>query len=135
MSQFAIEDLNMLFHPTDLRTDEQKAIGTACRTFQVAHSDLHSSSLAEVYSAPAPKGQKGRVWWHSNDNDKIEHVTVRYNRRKGGDRCHVYRDGSGNMNPHKPKKTASRATSGQEEEVYDSDCTVELLEGEEPSED
>lgn len=70
---------------------------------------------------------KPSTWWHSNKNDPKDHVTVRYNRRKGGDRVHVYRDGTGNMNPHKPpKRLTRRSEAAQDEELYGSDCTVEF---------
>ena len=62
-------------------------------------------------------------WWHKNDNDTRDHVTVRYNRRPGGNRVHIYRDGTGNMSPNKPSgmkpKGAPEATEGNGV-VYDS---------------
>lgn len=73
----------------------------------------------------------GGQWWHKNDNDPTEHVTVRYNRRPGGNRVHIYRNGTGNMSPNKPPgmrpKGVSRATEG-DGDVYDS---VSELSGEE----
>ena len=69
------------------------------------------------------KKDKKSVWWHTNDNDPKEHITVRYNRLIGGDRVHIYRDGSVNFKPQKPKPKPKRAVR-EAEEVESDDSAV-----------
>ena len=70
------------------------------------------------FSAPPPPNVRGRVWWHTTDNDSKEHITVRYNRR--ANRVHIYRDGTVNVSPQKPTARVVAAGTGESEEGYDS---------------
>ncbi|EJF58146.1 hypothetical protein BD309DRAFT_1077593 [Dichomitus squalens] len=111
--------LRMEFRPATLLPAEQPNITTLCTAAWKKYSDLKSSTEAIVYSS------SGR-WWHFNDNDTKDHITVRYNRRIGGNRVHIYRDGSVNLNPQ--KSTRSRTARAADEEGYD---TVSEISGEE----
>ena len=71
-------------------------------------------ALAFIYHS------SGGKWWHKNDNDTKEHITVRYNRR--ANRVHIYRDGSVNVSPQKPGKArvgrdASLEAAGLQAEI------------------
>lgn len=115
--------LEVQFNPPTVKPGEQQGIIVACTKARDTYQVLKTSTQATVYSA------RGK-WWHATDNDPKEHVTVRYNRRPGGNRVHIYRDGSGNMTPHKPNmrpKGAPKTTEG-DSGAYDS---VSELSGEE----
>lgn len=118
--------LRTSFNPSTLRPAEQAAIIPLLKEAW-KHDALKSSTEAIVYSAPPPEnsGSSGRVWWHTNINDKREHITVRYNRR--ANRVHIYRDGSVNVRPQKPLRMRLKGTvEGAEGEDGGYDSVSEL---------
>ncbi|KAK1216277.1 hypothetical protein PQX77_021086 [Marasmius sp. AFHP31] len=119
--------LRMVFNPDTLKRDEQPEIIRLCN-LAWKHPSLTSSTEAVVYSAPS---SRGRVWWHVTENDKREHITVRYNRR--ANRAHIYRDGTVNVSPQKPLRMKLKsAPEAEDEEGYES---ASELSGEEFSDD
>ena len=145
--------LRVDFKPSTVRPNEQSGITTICTTAWQRTQALRPSRSATVYSYVDSStstsdfvghhawldSSSGGAWWHTNDNDRREHITVRYDSRPQS-RVHIYRNGEVNLRPDRPKVAARAlnlsaesyaAGEAEGEEGYD---TVPELSDEEWSE-
>lgn len=74
-------------------------------------------------------GRHSSRWWHSNPNDPREHITVAFVGAERPSRVHIYRDGTVNLRPDRPRRVRDVT---EDDDGYDS---VPEFDGEEFEDD